>query len=258
MKDIFLTSSNNSAPLVIAHRGYSQIAPENSFAAFKKAIEINVDMIEFDVRLSSDDAFVVIHDKNLLRTANINSNVNKLNSDIIKQLNCGNWFGKNFANEKIPLLSEVLKIASKKTFLNIEIKPDAKSDAGLISELFINSIKNFKNKNYIFITSFNHKIISEIKKLDQTLKTGVLFNSLTDFRFSPSKLCARSNADVFICNKLQVNKDVVIDAHKSEIPIFVYGVYTETDVKRLINLNVDGLIADDPRMVKSAIAKFHK
>lgn len=252
----FLTSKNNNLPIIIAHRGFSEIAPENTIASFKKAIEEKVDMIEFDVRLSSDDIFIVIHDKNLLRTANVNENINKLSSDILKQLDCGSWFNKKYSTEKIPLLSDVLKLASKKTYLNIEIKPDIKSKNGFVPELLMNEIRNSKSINYLLITSFNHKFVSEVKKIDTNITTGVLYNSFTDFRFSPTKLVKRSNANIFLCNKLQINKDVVSDAHKSEIPVFVYGIKTEADVRRLIELKIDGIIADDPKMVRETLSKY--
>ena len=76
------------------------------------------------------------------------------------------------------------------------------------------------------------------------------------FRHSPSQLAARAHADIFICSKYQLNGDVMHDAHKADCRVYVYGVKSERDVARMVHLGADGIIADNPAMVKSAIASL--
>ena len=249
----FAPSFFNKPPFVIGHRGFSKIAPENTIASFKKAIEFGANMIEFDIQLTSNDEFVVIHDNNLKRTVGTNEDVYELSSNLLTQLDCGSWFDKSFSNEKIPHLNNLLKIASPKIFLNIEIKPDVKFKNNSMAELLLKSLDGFSKNNFICVSSFNHKIITQIKKLNPTITTGVLYNSLKDFRNSPSRLAKKVNAEIFICNKHQINFDVVQNAHQNKIAVYVYGITSKKDVERLLKLNIDGLIADDVQLVKDVI-----
>ena len=166
----FAPSFFNKPPLVIGHRGFSKIAPENTIASFKKAIEFGANMIEFDIQLTSNDEFVVIHDNNLKRTVGTNEDVYELSSNLLTQLDCGSWFDKSFSNEKIPHLNDLLRIASPKIFLNIEIKPDVKFKNNSMAELLLKSLDGFSKNKFICVSSFNHKIITQIKNSIQQLQ----------------------------------------------------------------------------------------
>jgi len=243
----------SDSPLVIAHRGYSEEAPENSIAAFQKAVDARADMIELDVRLSSDDEFVVFHDKKLNRTSDGRGILRKFTAKELSAIDNGSWFSRRFSHERIPLLRDVLPFTKKGMMINIEIKPDVQSENGFcVEEEIVRLIAKSRAAHRVMFSSFNHFMMKAIKRVDSSIVTGILYNPIADFRHSPSQLAARSHADIFICSKYQLNGDVVHDAHAEGCLVYVYGVRSERDVQRMVRQGVDGIIADDPGMVKRA------
>ena len=108
-------------PLIIAHRGASALAPENTISAFKRALADGADGLEFDVRLTSDAVPVVIHDATLMRTGNNSAKVSELTAEQCEQIKVGAWFNKKFPlqardefeNEGLPTLDQVFHVFSK-------------------------------------------------------------------------------------------------------------------------------------------------
>jgi len=253
-KKLLHNLGSNDAPVIIAHRGFSEQAPENSVAAFHKAIEAKADMIELDVRLSSDDEFIVFHDKKLNRTSGGRGPLRDHTSRELTELDNGSWFSKKFYRERIPLLRDILPFTKHGIMINIEIKPDVTSRNGLcVEEEIIRLVAKHKAAHRVLFSSFNHFMMKAIKRIDDSVATAILYNPIADFRHSPSQLAARAHADIFICSKYQLNSDVMHDAHKSDCRVYVYGVKSERDVKRSVRLGVDGIIADNPAMVKRAL-----
>jgi Glycerophosphoryl diester phosphodiesterase len=247
---IFGTSDS---PVVIAHRGFSEEAPENSLAAFQKAIEAKADMIELDIRLSSDGEFVVFHDKKLNRTSEGRGILKDFTAKELAELDNGSWFSRKFSHERIPLLKDILPLTKRGITINIEIKPDVAGQNGFsVEEEIVRLVARFKATHRVMYSSFNHFMMKAIKRIDSSIVTGILYNPIADFRHSPSQLAARAHADIFICSKYQLNSDVVHDAHKENCRVYVYGVKSERDVARMVRSGVDGIIADNPAMVKKA------
>jgi glycerophosphoryl diester phosphodiesterase len=256
-KKLLHNLGSSDSPVIIAHRGFSEEAPENSVAAFHKAIEAKADMIELDVRLSSDDEFIVFHDKKLNRTSSGRGLLQKYTSQELARLDNGSWFSRKFSRERIPLLGDILPLTKQGIMINIEIKPDVISQNELsVEEEIVRLVSKFKAAHRVMFSSFNHFMMRSIKRIDDSIVTGILYNPIADFRHSPSQLAARARADIFICSKYQLNGDVVHDAHKNDCRVYVYGVTSERDVERTLRLGVDGIIADNPAMVKRAFKSF--
>ena len=116
------TDESRNKIMNIAHRGASGYAPENTLAAFDKAVEMQADYIEIDVQLSKDDLPVVIHDDTLDRTTNGTGNISAYTLQELKSLDAGSWFDKKYAGEKIPSLNEVLEMYGEKINILIELK----------------------------------------------------------------------------------------------------------------------------------------
>src|SRR5207253_1739431 len=120
-------------PLILGHRGASAVAPENTLAAFSRAISDGADGIEFDVRLSRDHVPVVIHDATLNRTGLIDRLVCELTAKELGEVDVGHWFAargqtgaQSFAGEKLPTLAQIFEIFSTKTgVLYVEMKCSA-------------------------------------------------------------------------------------------------------------------------------------
>jgi len=248
-----------TSPLIIAHRGFSDEAPENSIAAFQRAIESKSDMIELDVRLSADNVPVVFHDRRLQRTSDGNGAVNQKHSRQLTMIDNGSWFSPKFNRERIPLLKDVFPLLKKELRLNIEIKPDVVStnDTSAV-ELVVQEAEKAKVLSKVMFTSFNHQMIREIAEIDESIVTGVIYNPITHFRKSPSTLVKNSRAKLFVCSKFQINSDVVSDTHDAGFVLYVYGVKTGRDVQRMLDLSVDGIICNNPRFVRETIELLQK
>src|SRR5208282_360917 len=99
--------------LLIAHRGASGHAPENTLAAFRKAVALGVTFIETDLQVTRDTHLVAIHDDTVNRTTNGHGAVHSLSLDEIRKLDAGSWFGSEFAGERVPTIEELLDFAKK-------------------------------------------------------------------------------------------------------------------------------------------------
>ncbi|RED66367.1 glycerophosphodiester phosphodiesterase family protein [Cohnella lupini] len=124
------TLALGSAVIVAGHRGYKSEYPENTILAFEKALELGVDMIEFDLRLSKDGFVVIIHDETVNRTTNGTGEVSSFSLAELKQLDAGGWFNERFAGLPIPTLEELCELLERypHVLLNVEIKPSIHSE----------------------------------------------------------------------------------------------------------------------------------
>ena len=111
-------------PELMAHRGNSALAPENTLAAFAKALESQPDWIELDVHLSADGAIIVMHDATVDRTTNGRGPIAEMTVTELKRLDAGSWFAPEFADEPVPALEEVVALVGLRARLNVEIKQD--------------------------------------------------------------------------------------------------------------------------------------
>src|SRR5690554_7738935 len=117
-----MTLSSNKS-IVVAHRGWSGAAPENTMAAFRLAmLDLRISWIELDVQLSKDGVPVVIHDYKLRRTTGALGAVKDYTYEQLSKLDNGSWFSPEFSSERIPTLEQVLKEAKGRIHLNIELK----------------------------------------------------------------------------------------------------------------------------------------
>ncbi|MEK6570557.1 MAG: glycerophosphodiester phosphodiesterase family protein [Bacteroidota bacterium] len=135
--------------LVVAHRGCSGRAPENTVAAFEMALEFGADMIECDVRLTKDDEVVVFHDRTLNRTTDGGGPVEERTLEDLKKLDAGSWFSRRFSGERIPTLNEVLCLLEGRAFLNIELKADSRKRRShvLLEERVLQAVKSTKRND---------------------------------------------------------------------------------------------------------------
>lgn len=170
--------STRKAPLVIAHRGASGSAPENTMAAFNLAIVMDSDMIELDVQRTKDGHIVVIHDHTLKRTTNGTGQVRDFTLEEIQALDAGSWFGDEqaFAGERIPTLAEVLEAIRGKCAVNIEIKnlpyPDPDIESALVKLLHESAFP----LDQVIISSFDHRSLARVEELDPNIPTACLFS----------------------------------------------------------------------------------
>lgn len=231
--------------LVLAHRGASKIAPENTAIAFKKAFQIGADGIEFDVQMTKDKKLVVIHDERVDRTTNGIGYIKDLTLKEIKQLDAGSYFSPEFIGEKILTLEEALEMTSSFKLINIEIKNVIVKYNNIEKEL-VSIIKKMKMENKIVCSSFNHYSIARIKELSHDIKTGLLYVSKL---YQPWFYAKRMGVDAIHPHYFSVSPDIIHSCHKNNIKVYVWPVDDKKIIKQLISNKIDIIITNYPEKV---------
>src|SRR6266849_1522640 len=108
-----MTAPGRRWPRIIGHRGAALAAPENTLAGFCMAAALNVEWVEFDVRLTSDDRCILLHDDTLDRTTNGHGPASRLTFDEVRRLDAGTWFGPDFAGQPVPSLEETIGLLAQ-------------------------------------------------------------------------------------------------------------------------------------------------
>ncbi len=232
---------------VMAHRGNSYNAPENTMLAFEKAVEATADYIEIDVHMTKDGRLVVMHDSNLKRTAGINREIYNVNYEDIRDADVGSWFGSDeeFAKCRIPLLSDVMKYAKNRIKLNIEVK-QSDHEPGLVDKV-VEMIHEFKFEDECVITSMNYEALKQAKMLDESIKTGyvlsVAYGSFYNIDY----------VDAFSINSGYVDKNVIDAIHNRGKEVYVWTINGEDRAKELTMMGVDAIITDNTEMAREVI-----
>ncbi|OGZ17997.1 MAG: hypothetical protein A2V72_00690 [Candidatus Nealsonbacteria bacterium RBG_13_37_56] len=221
--------------LKIGHRGAKGLEPENTLRSFSKAIDLGVDMIEFDVRLTKDKKVVVIHDDKLDRTTNGKGLVKEKSLKEIKKLYAGK-------RERIPTLEETLDSVAKRVKVNIELKGEKTAES--VSKIIDKYLKNKKwPLGYFFVSSFNYQELEDFKKFQPKVKLGIIAeNKETDFLKAAKQLRAFS---INLPMEL-INKKLVKNLHGKGFKIFAWTVNKKSDIIEMKLLEIDGIISDYP------------
>ena len=248
---MFSWSEPAHRPIIIAHRGASAVAPENTLAAFRQAIDDGADAIEFDVRLTKDGEVVVIHDSRLQRTTDGSGCVRKSTWKEIRNLNAGSWFHRRFAKEKIPALEDVLALVNGRIGVNIEIKADRHDPGKLeIVDRCCNIIRQYRTQHALLLSSFDYPFLKQARNIFPTISIGILTNPL----FSPGDTALRRakalEARYIIVNGAMLRKRFVQNAHRF-CAIAEYTVNSSHRIQRALRYEVDALFTNDPRRIIS-------
>ncbi|MTI61696.1 MAG: glycerophosphodiester phosphodiesterase [Firmicutes bacterium] len=232
---------------VIAHRGASAYAPENTLPSFEKAVDVGVDGLELDVHLSKDRELVVIHDERIDRTSNGTGFVKDLTLAKLKKFDFGSWFNMDFCGTRIPTLGEVIELLDRKKWtglLNIEIKSDIVIYPG-IEEKLINIVKANKLEDRVIFSSFNHQCLTIIKKLEEKAEIGLLYvsNIVDPWLYAEYLGAAALHPEFHIVYN---NPHLVEKCREKSIAINAYTVDKEEYLRRLFKYKVDGIITNKP------------
>ena len=229
-------------PLVIAHRGDSSRALENSLDAFRLALSIPVDMIEFDIRKSRDNVLYVMHDKETGRTADGSLDIEKAVSDDISGLRLKN-------GEAIPTLNDVLILVDGKVGLNIEIK--SKGAGALTAAHLVGS--GYRGK--VLISSFKEEEVIGARRVMPDVPVAGIFDT-----FIPAEVAAyKAKGYHFISlNRKTVTSELVDLCHRQNIVMYVWTVDQEGEVEKLVSWGVDGIYSNNPGMLGRVVGKHIK
>lgn len=215
---------------ISAHRGASNLYPENTLAAFTGAKELGADSIELDVQQTKDGVLVVSHDSNLKRTAGIDLEIYEANYNEIKEVNVGD-------GEKLPTLKEAIELAKKeKIHLIIELK-ETGHEHDLVQDT-VSLIQQEDFTNDCMITSFDYHLLEEVKELDPSIQTLALFT------FAYGNLSSFKDADAFSVEESTITPDLVSSIHKEGKKLYAWTPNTKSNIDRLLSFGVDGLITN--------------
>ena len=142
-------------PLIIAHRGASNLAPENTLASFRLAKELGADGFECDVQLTKDHKLVIAHDFFTDAHTGVKGDIYDMTFDELRQLDFGKWKSPEYEGEKIPTIEEVLDIGKDMKMMHIELKPYLDRDADF-PERVIDAVVNAHMEDKVILTSFQY------------------------------------------------------------------------------------------------------
>jgi glycerophosphoryl diester phosphodiesterase len=241
--------------MIIAHRGASGSAPENTLAAFHKAIELGADWLELDVCATRDRQIVVFHDDALDRTTDGCGPVQSYSLAELRRLDAGSWFDRRFAGEQIPTLHEVIALAKATGVgLFIEMKPGGYLD-GEFEVALARLLEQKGMLDRVFVMSFNHAAVGRVKAAEQRLRTLLLVNRRT--RLAALLLSLHTHkADGFSLKASLATGPLVRELSARGLTVVVWTVNGVRQMRRFLRSGVDGITTDHPerlaRLARSA------
>lgn len=231
---------------VTAHRGASVLYPENTMSAFVGAKELGADWIELDVQQTKDREIIVLHDTNFKRTAGVSLNTWEATLEEVKKLDVGSFKDKRFQGEKVPTLEEVIVWAKENHMkLNIELKPtgNEKDFEKDVAEIIL----KYHFENDCVITSQVYEVLENFKKVNSNILTvyvtALAYGDVTQL----------DAADYFSVEASSITKSMVSTCHNEGKQIYAWTVNTDESILKMIDMNVDNIITDDPTLAKELI-----
>ena len=225
---------------VTAHRGSSLKSPENSISAIKKAIEENADYAEIDVMTTRDNKVVLFHDSTLKRIDGTNRSIANMTLDEVKEVDNGSYFSKDFKNERVPELEEVLKLAKGKIKLNIELKPMKKDDP--LPKIVSDLVSKYEMEYDVVVSSLDYDSIQSVNEYNPLIKVGyILTIGVGDF--------TKFNVDFISVEYEMLRKELIYAMHVLNKEVHVWTINDEERVEDVIRLGVDNIITDDVELV---------
>lgn len=232
---------------IIAHRGNSSQAPENTNAAFELAMNYGVDFLECDVQMTKDDIPVIIHDGCFSRTTGKKflNKINEVDLSEIREIDIGSWFHKNFSSETILTLEEFLCLANGKVGVMLDLKEETILNKEQIVKIGC-IIKKYYNSNSQFqllVGSLKSEILHIIKEVipeKQLLPIVEFDRQLNEFNGLQTKIYALYYPIV--------KKKIIDDLHSRGIEVWAWVVDDAPQAKKLIANGIDGLITNTPQL----------
>lgn len=227
--------------LVLAHRGASSAAPENTMAAFALAIDLGADGVELDVRRSREGQLVVIHDASVDRVTGASGEVASMSLEELRSLDAGARFNPRFAGERIPTLREVLSLARGRLLVDIELKVPG------IEPLVLEAVRGAGMHDGVLITSFLEDAVATAQTQGRSIATGLLQERTDVDR-------AFTLGVPVLLPSIRALSDEVMQACRARgVRVIPWTVRTKEEARRALDLGVDGIIADDPTLVRDEL-----
>ena len=229
----------------IAHRGASSYAPENTFAAYDKALSMGVNHIELDVHLTADGHIVVIHDDAVDRTTNAQGRVADFTLNELRALDAGTWFGSEYKGERIRSLGETLEQYKGRLHFHIEIKQ--REITGGLARRTIDMVRGYGLTDSVTITSFRKEWLEEAAAYDSTLPKGWLVPMgnapWDDSIIEQSKELGLAQ----VCPRADLTTPELVDRLRAEgFVVRCQGLFDEDLMRRAVDVGADGATVNFP------------
>jgi len=241
---------------IIAHRGASGLAPENTLSAFNLAVESGAAMIELDVHLTRDHHLAVIHDATVNRTTNGQGAVADFTLAELQQLDAGSWFGPEFSGAQIPALTEVIQGVGGRCRLNIEVKQvEAGRNSRPVEAVLLETLEAAGAAESHLISSFDWDLLTRIYQLAPQVKLAYLFS------FLPWNLRKRMAGGMLTAIHPRhpiVSGRLIKAAHAQGLQVNVWTVDKPERMRKLAALGVDGIITNFPERGLNTEDLFHQ
>ena len=235
-------------PWVIAHRGASGHTPENTLAAFERAVQLGAGFIETDLHLTRDAQFVAIHDATLERTTNGRGAVRDFTLAELRRLDAGMWFDREYMGQRIPTLDEVLEFARKNDVIfYLEVKYDA---AWGMHHSLVAALQKAENAARTIVISFDQATLAALRRVDASVMMGLLADEPgPDYVKDALELGARQ-----MCPQVSLlTPDLVQRAHGADLQVATWTVNDAEAMRRVIDAGVDGIMTNFPDRLGAVI-----
>ncbi len=230
---------------IIAHRGFSALAPENTIAAFELAIERGASSIEFDIQLSADSVPVIFHDATLDRIAGVSGKVRDTKLSELQLLDAGKWKGDRFLGAKIPTLKEAL-VALKKVdkFLYFDVKPHCEwSDSEV--EDFVNTLNGAGITEKCVITSFNDRFLEQVRQISGDFLIGHIVANLEAYTNQLAKAAAIGDNLISTQYRVLLENPSLIETSRSQgVDIVAWTVDDRADMQKLVDRGITRIVTN--------------
>jgi glycerophosphoryl diester phosphodiesterase len=239
-------------PFIIAHRGASAAAPQNTLAAFRRALELGADGVELDVRLSADGIPVVIHNFEVDQVTDGKDKVADKALVELKELDAGGKFAPQFAGERIPTLAEVFEALEGKLLVNVELKDVSPKDVGLEAPV-VEAVRKCGMKNKVLFSSFNPFSLRRIRSLAPEIPSGLLYAHGLPIYLRRAWFAPFTPHEVRHPDAEMTDARLVRWCHVRKLRVNVWTVDEPDKMRRLIALGVDGIITDVPDVLGALV-----
>jgi glycerophosphoryl diester phosphodiesterase len=241
------------APLVIAHRGASQRAPENTLEAFRLALEEGADAVELDAKLTADGSVIAFHDPTLERTSDGRGRPGELNLAQIRRLDAGSWKGPPFRGARIPTLEEAFAELGRRLLFNIELTNYQTPDDGLVEHV-LDVVKAAGMESRVLLSSFYRRNLAEARRRAPEIPLGHLIGP-TSLAVVDWWGAVDVPTEAIHPYRRFVSRGLVRRWHAQGRRVIVYTVNEAARMRHLMDIGVDGMITDDPRLARATVGK---
>ncbi len=261
-------STNSVQPLIIGHRGASAVAPENTLAAFSRALADGADGLELDVHLARDGVPVVVHDSNLRRTGLCMGAVAEMTSKELSEVDAGSWFNRmkprfarpEYSHERVPTFAEVLSFVNQNSMpasrpiLYVELKGGRAVVSRELVESSINLVRQHGVCAEVRIISFDLKAVALAKQIDPAVRTGALFAPKAGrFAMIGNRMLASAQdcgAEEILLHRLLATRRLIELFLENNLSPVVWTVSHPAWLRRATTWGIRALITNNPARLK--------